>query len=145
MATLRRTLARLLGFLGLGPSEKVLDEELRIHLAELTREHEKAGLDPARAATRARQDLMLETTKEEWRDERSFPVLEQVVQDLRHAARGLRRDPAFTSAAVLTLALGLAASTVVYSLIEGVLLRPLPYPEPKQLVRVFETSARFAR
>ena len=67
------------------------------------------------------------------------------MQDLRHAARGLRRDPAFTSAAVLTLALGLAASTVVYSLIQGVLLRPLPYPEPDRLVRVFETSARFAR
>ena len=145
MGAMRRTLARLLGFFGLGPSEKVLDEELRFHLAELTREHERAGLDPEEAARRAKHQLTLETTKEEWRDERSFPAVETVVQDLRHAARGLRRDPAFTSAAVLTLALGLAASTVVYSLIQGVLLRPLPYPEPDRLVRVFETSARFAR
>jgi predicted permease len=145
MGTLRRTLARLLGFFGLGPSEKVLDEELRIHLDELTREHEQAGLAPEEARRRARQQLTLEKTKEEWRDERSVPALEQVVQDLRHAARGLRRDPAFTSAAVLTLALGLAASTVVYSLIEGVLLRPLPYPEPARLVRVFETSAQSPR
>ncbi len=145
MATLRRTLVRLLGFFGLGASETVLDEELRFHLAELAREHERAGLDPEEATRRAKHQLTLETTKEEWRDERSFPAVESVVQDLRHAARGLRRDPAFTSAAVLTLALGLAASTVVYSLIEGVLLRPLPYPEPDRLVRVFETSARFAR
>jgi predicted permease len=138
-------LARLLGFFGLGPSEKVLEEELRFHLAELARQHERAGLDPVQAERRARQDLMLETTKEEWRDERSFPAAESIVQDLRHAARGLRRDPAFSTAAVLTLALGLAASTVVYSLIQGVLLRPLPYPEPERLVRVFETSAEFPR
>ncbi|HEY7924642.1 MAG TPA: ABC transporter permease [Vicinamibacteria bacterium] len=145
MGKVRRTLARLLGFFGLGPSEKVLDEELRFHLAELTRAHEHAGHAPEEAARRAKHQLTLETTKEEWRDERSFPAVESIVQDLRHAARGLRRDPAFTSAAVLTLALGLAASTVVYSLIQGVLLRPLPYPEPDRLVRVFETSARFAR
>jgi predicted permease len=145
MASLRRAIARLLGFMGLGPSEKVLDEELRFHLAELAKQHERAGLDPCEAARRARQQLTPEQTKEAWRDQRSVPALEQAVQDVRHAARGLRRDPAFTSAALLTLALGLAASTVVYSLIEGVLLRPLPYPEPERLVRVFETSARFPR
>ena len=145
MGPIRRMLARLLGFVGLGPSEKELDEELRFHLAELAREHEREGLDPAEARRRAGQQLDLESTKEEWRDVRSFPAMESIVQDLRHGARGLRRDLAFTSAAVLTLALGLAASTVVYSLIQGVLLRPLPYPEPDRLVRVFETSARFPR
>jgi len=145
MGPLRRALARLLGFVGLGPSERELDEELRFHLAELARAHERAGLDPAEARRRAGQQLALETTKEEWRDERSIPALESLAQDLRHAARGLRRDPAFTGAAVLTLALGLAASTVVFSLIQGVLLRPLPYPEPDRLVRVFETNARFPR
>ena len=59
MAALRRTLARLLGFLGFGPSEKELEEELRFHLAELARQHERAGLDPVQAERRARQDLML--------------------------------------------------------------------------------------
>jgi hypothetical protein len=69
MASLRRTLARLLGFVGLGPSEKVLVEELRFHLAELTKEHEKAGHSPEEANRKARHQLTLETTKEEWRDE----------------------------------------------------------------------------
>jgi len=65
--------------------------------------------------------------------------------DLRHAARGLLRDRLFSSGVVSTLALGIAASAVVASLVRGVLLRPLPYPEPERLVRVFETSTRFPR
>jgi predicted permease len=145
MDRIRRAWARLVGFVGRRPGESTLDEELRFHLDSLASDLERRGLSREEAGRQARMRLDPEGTREAWRDERSLPPAEALLLDLRHAARGLRRDPLFTIAAVLTLALGIAAATVVASLVRGVLLRPLPYPEPERLVRVFQSSSHFPR
>lgn len=66
-------------------------------------------------------------------------LIESILRDLHHAVRVLRAQPAFVVAAVLTIALGIGANTAVFSSIEGLLLRPLPYPHPEQLVRIYNT------
>jgi predicted permease len=142
---LRRALRRLGGSVGLGPDDARLEEELGFHLDALAADLERAGHAPAEARRLARLKLGLEPTKESWRDERGLPALDALRSDLRQAARRLRRDLAFTAAALVTLALGIGATAVVFSLVRGVLLRPLPYPDPAALVRVFESSARFPR
>src|SRR5262249_1832575 len=76
----------------------------------------------------------VEQAKELHREERGFPGLGQIVRDTRYTLRKLRRSPGFTAAAILMLALGMGATTAIFSIMEGVLLRPLPFPEPEQLV-----------
>jgi putative ABC transport system permease protein len=84
----------------------------------------------------------IESTKEAYRDQRSFPALEMLLQDLRQGARSLRKNPGFTAVAVLTLALGIGANTLIFGIIYGVLIRPLPYHDPDRLVTVCESNLK---
>ena len=119
-------------------AEKDLDDELSFHLAMKARAARDAGISEAEAARQARLAFGgLRQTKERCRDAWPLRWVEDLVHDLRYAVRGLRRSPAFTSIAVTVLALGIGATTALFSVISAVLLRPLTYPDANRLVRIW--------
>jgi len=123
-----------------GRVERELSDELRFHLEKLMEEKVAKGMTAEEAHYAALRELGgLEQIKEECRDTRRVNYLEHFLQDLRYGWRQLRRSPGFTAVAILTLALGIGANTAVYSLVDTILLRPLPYRNPEQLAVVSET------
>ncbi|HKV23899.1 MAG TPA: ABC transporter permease [Candidatus Acidoferrum sp.] len=117
--------------------ETKLDSELRYHLEEHERELIGKGMTPAEAHKRALLALGgFEQMKEECRDERGTRWVEDAWQDLRYALRTLRGRPGFAAVALVTLALGIGATTVMFTLVNGVLLKPLPFPKPNELITV---------
>src|SRR5579871_2709144 len=120
-----------------------LEEEIRSHFQMSLEDRVARGEDAATAASAARRELgnvglIQDVTNQMW----GWVWLENLLQDLRHGSRLLRKDPAFATIAILTLGLGIGASTSIFSVIYGVLLQPLPYPKPEQIFVLFETSAR---
>jgi hypothetical protein len=139
MRTLRTFLFRLCGLFGKERKDRELAEEIESHLEMAIEANLRSGMTPEEARRVALLDSGgVEQAKEAWRDRRGLPWLETTMRDLRHAARILGRSPAFTAAAVLSLALGIGATTAIFGVLKGVVLAPLPYPEPDRLVAVWQ-------
>jgi predicted permease len=142
MRSLRGTVMRVIGLIGGRRADQDLSTELDTHLAMHTEDNIRAGMSPEEARRRARIALGgTEQTKEQHRDQRRMPIFDELVQDLRYAIRALQKSPTFAATAILTLALGIGANTAIFSIVDGALLHPIPFPDPDRLVALYSTSA----
>jgi predicted permease len=137
MKLLRRLLIRLSNFVTRQSADQRLQEEIAEHLAFQTEENVRAGMPPAEARRQAALKLgSAEAIREDHHAEQSLPLMENLLFDLRYALRMLVRPPGFSFIAIATMALGIGATTAIYSVIDATLLHPLPYPNPGELVRI---------
>ena len=143
MKTLRAMFLRLGSLFRKEQRDRELAEEIESHLQMHIDDNVRSGMTSEEARRQALIKLGgVESTKESYRDQRGFPLLEAFIQDLRFGARMLRRNPAFTAVAVLTLALGIGANSAIFSVVNAVLLKPLPYENGERLVVVKQGAPR---
>jgi predicted permease len=134
---------RLRSLLRKGRVEQELSEELCFHVEGLIHERVAKGMTPEEARYAALRELGgVEQIKEECRDMRRVNFIENLTQDVRYGLRTLCKNPGFAAVAILTLGLGIGANTAIFSAVNDVLLRPLPYPNSNQLVRVWATDTK---
>ena len=143
MRLLRAMLLRLGGLFHKDRRDREFSAEMESHLQLHIEDNLRAGMSAEEARRNALIKLGgLEQTKEIYRERRGLPLLETLFHDLRFAARGLGKNPGFSAAVILTLALGIGATTAIFSVVYGVLLRPLPYPNPDRLLAIWEVNHR---
>src|SRR5438874_4730353 len=133
--------ARVIALFRSGRLDDDFDQEVASHLAMATEDNVRRGMTPdeARRAAIVRFGGPMHI-KEQQHDDRGLPFVDATLQDVRYGLRALRKNPAYSLVAVATLAIGIGAGTAVFSIARAVLLRPLPYANPSELVRVFETN-----
>jgi predicted permease len=142
MRSLRALLLRMGGLFRKDQHDADLSFELESHLRMHIEDNLRAGMTAEVARRNALMKLGgVEQTKEIIRERRGLPMLEVLLQDLRFGARTLSKNPGFTFVAVLTLALGIGATTAIFSVVYGVLLRPLPYADSNRIMAVFEVNS----
>src|SRR5271154_6352011 len=137
MKFLRRFFIRLSNFTAGRRADQRLQEEMAEHLALQTEENLRAGMPPVEARRQAALKLgAAQAIRERHNAEQGLPLAENFLLDLRYAVRMLYRSPGFSLIAIATMALGVGATTAIYSVIDATLLHPLPYPNPSELVRI---------
>jgi predicted permease len=137
MKFLRRFFIRLSNFTTGRRADQRLQEEMAEHLALQTEENLRAGMSPVEARRRAALKLgAAQAIREDHNAEQGLPLAENFLFDLRYAFRMLHRSPGFSLIAIAIIALGIGATTAIYSVIDATLLHPLPYPHPSELVRI---------
>jgi len=137
MSAPRAWFARFAGLFAKQRRDSELAAELESHVQLHIDENLRAGMPPEEARRQALMQLGgLEQTKESYRDRRGLPWLETLLQDIRFGLRMLRKNPGFTTVAVLTLALGIGVTTSMFTLVDGIVLKPLSYPDAERVVTI---------
>lgn len=143
MTTLRVFTSRVFGVLSKRRMETRLDEELRCHLEMIEEEERSRGASPQEARLAARRAFGgVDQTRESCRETHGLPIVESLLQDVRHAARGILRSPGFSLLVVSVLAVGICASITVFSILNTLFYKPLPYLHPERLVMMGEAYTR---
>ena len=136
---LRPAVARLLALFRRRKLDRELDDEILAHLELAERDAIAAGLIPEEARQAARRNFRgIEQMKEDHRDYRSVRWMENLLRDFRYGMGSLARDPGFAAVTLGLLALGIGVNSAMFSIVDAVLLKPLPFPEPERMVRVWE-------
>ena len=137
---LRWAAARLVALFRKRNLDRELEDEVRAHLELAERDAIARGLTPEEARQAAQRSFGgIEQMKEDHRDRRSVRWMENLARDFRYGVASLARDPGFAAVTIGLLALGIGANTAMFSIVDAVLLKPLPFPEPERMVRVWET------
>jgi putative ABC transport system permease protein len=136
----RSAVARLLALFRRRKLDRELDDEILAHLELAERDAIAAGAIPGEARQAARRSFGgIEQMKEDHRDHRGVRWMENLLRDFRYGIGSLARDPGFAAVTIGLLALGIGANSAMFSIVDAVLLKPLPFPEPERMVRVWET------